>query len=93
LAKSDKVFGDHSENHIALLSRLQLEHILHKVVAKRVFNQLLQVSDYDICQYQLLSFAALLKASLHHTAPVLMSAYLLAIDHASFKDELGVRDA
>ncbi len=93
MAESDEVLGDHSEDHVALLSRLQLEHILHKIVAKRILNQLLQVPDDHIGQHHLLSFAALLQTSLHHTATVLMRTYLLTVAHAGLKDELGVRDA
>jgi len=43
-----------------------------------------------VSQGHLLLATPLLKASLHDTATVLVSADLLAVAHASIEDELGV---
>jgi hypothetical protein len=63
---------------------------LDKVVSIWVFYQTAEVRYYHISKGKLLSLSALLKASLHHTAPMLVRANLNTGVHAGFKDELSV---
>ena len=46
--------------------------------------------DDDIGQSKLLREKALLKASLHHAAAVLVGANLVTVSHARIEDELSV---
>ena len=70
---------------------LELEHVLHQVVSVGVLNQVVYPADDHIGQRQLLGCETLLKAALHHAAPVLVRADLVTVGHAGTEDELRVR--
>ena len=69
---------------------LELQHVLNKVVAVWVFNQILNVINNIVSQLKFLVPGALLEASLHNTASVFMLTNLDAVVHAGIENELCV---
>ena len=63
---------------------------MNEVIAIGVFNQVFHMLDDEVCKLQLLRLSALLEASLHDTAAVLVHADFDTVLHASIKDKLGV---
>jgi len=90
LAQSDEVLCNLSEDSLVLLSILKLDHVLYQIVAIGVLNQLVDVLDDVVGEVKLLRPRALLKASLHDTAAVLVHADGHAVFNASSEDEVGV---
>ena len=72
------------------LQRLQLQHVLNHVVAKRVPHEYLRVLSYHRDQVPLLPGAASVNALLHDTAAVFVTGYLHALLHHGIVDELRV---
>jgi len=69
---------------------LELQDILDQVVTERILNEHVNATDDYISEGKLLGVEALLKASLHYATSVLIGANLIAVSHASVKDELRV---
>lgn len=68
----------------------KFENILHEIVSVWVFNKILHLVNNEVGKLQLLIPGALLEASLHDTASVLVHSDLDAALHASLKDKLSV---
>ena len=88
MAQPNKVSRNKVEDLIVPHVVLQLEHVLNKVVAIGVLNQVVDTADDNVGQGQLLHLEALLEAALHHAAAVLVGADLVTVGHACPEDEL-----
>lgn len=89
LAEADEVGGDHAEDLVVAARIVELEHVLHQVVAEGVLYQAVQVVDDHVGEGQLLLLSPLLQATLHHTATVLVGTYLYTVLDAGVEDKLG----
>ena len=90
LAQSDEVLGNLSEDSLVLLFILKLDHVLYQIVAIGVLDQLVDVLDDVVGEVELLRSGALLEASLHDAAAVLVHADGHAVVNASSEDEVGI---
>ena len=78
------------ENLLVQIGALQLEHVLHKVVSVRVFDQVSDLKDDLTRKLDLLRGTALLQTPLDHTTAMLLLADFHAVGDARIEDELGV---
>jgi hypothetical protein len=90
LTQSDEILGNFLENAFVSLLIFKLKDILYKVIPIGVFYQVFHMFNDEIGKLQLLRLGALLKASLHHTAAVLVHANFDTVLHTSVKDKLSV---
>lgn len=78
------------EYSFVLLSILKLDHVLDKVVAVGILDQLVDVVDDVVGEVEFLSSGTLLEAPLHDAAAVLVHSDWDAVVDASLEDEIGV---
>ena len=90
MAESDKVFGNLLDNGLVLQWVFKFEHVLNQVITVRIFNQVIDVLDYVVCQLKFLISGSFLETPLHDTTSMFMLSDLNAIVHACIKYELGV---
>lgn len=90
MTQSDEIFGNFLENAFVSFFIFQLEDVLHKVIAIGVFNQVFHMFNDEVGKLQLLRLSALLKASLHNTAAVLVHADFDTVLHTGIKDKLSI---
>lgn len=55
LAQSDEVLGNLLENALVFLLVLKLDHVLHEIVTVWVLNELVDVIDDEVGEFELLS--------------------------------------
>ena len=75
---------------IITLFASHFHHILDEIVAEGALDEHGSVLDNDISKGELLGDQALLKAALHNTAAVLVSANLPTVIHTGLINELSV---
>lgn len=80
--------GNDAEDFVVAVCVLQLNDVLHQVVAERVFDEVLQMVNNRVGQRQFLSDKSFFQAALHDAAPVLVSAYLVAKVNARLENEV-----
>ena len=90
LAQTHKVDGDLLEDEVVAPLILQFEHILDQIVPEFVLDEVVNICDNLIRNSHFLLPRAFFEASLHHAAPVFVSANLDAVVHACFNDEIRV---
>lgn len=91
LAQTHKVDGDLLEDEVVAPLILQFEHILDQIVPEFVLDEVVNICDNLIRNSHFLLPRAFFEASLHHAAPVFVSANLDAVVHACFNDEIRVQ--
>lgn len=72
LAETNEISRDEIQNLIVPQIVLQLQDVLHQVVAIGILDQVVDAADNDVGQGELLARQAFLQAALHHAAPVLV---------------------
>lgn len=90
LTQSNEVFRNLLENTLILLPILELDYILDQVVTVWVLNQLMNVIDDVVRQFQFLSTRSLLEASLHNTASMLVLSDWDTVVNAGLENEISV---
>ena len=90
LAQTHEVPSNEVQYLVVAHLALQLEHILYQIVAKGVLDQEVDPTDNDIGKGQFLLHQAFFKATLHHTASVLVSSNLVTVSHTGVEDELSI---
>ena len=90
LTESDEIFCNLLKDLLILLSVFKLNDVLNEIVAIRIFNQLTDVSNDEVCKLKLLSFGSFFKASLHDAASMLVLSNWNTVVNASLEDEVGV---
>lgn len=89
LAQPHEVDGDLLQDEVVAPRVLQLEHVLHQVVAELVLDEVVDVGDDLVRHPHFLLPRALFQASLHHAAPVFVGADFDAVVDARLDDEVG----
>jgi hypothetical protein len=89
LAQASEVTGNNTEYFVVAACALQLENVLHKVVAERVLDEVLKVTDDSICKSKLLHLKAFFQTALHHTATMLVTPNFGTKFGARLKHEVG----
>jgi len=90
LTQVDEVLADVLEDLLVQVRLFQLQHVLDKVIAVGIFNQVAHLRNYLSSQFDLLVHAAFLQASLHDTAAMLLLADVHTVSDAGIKDKLSV---
>lgn len=90
LTQSDEVLGNLFKDLLILVSVLELDDILNKVVAIRIFDQLVYIYNNIVSQLKFLLLGAFLEASLHHAAAVLVLSNRHTVVNARLENEVGV---
>ena len=72
LAQAHKVAGNKVQDLVIPHVALQLQHVLHQVVAEWILDEEVNAADNHVGQGQLLSHETLLQTALHDTAAVLV---------------------
>ena len=89
LTESYEVSGNHPKDLIVAARVVQLQHVLHQVVAEGVLYEAVQVRDDHVGEGQFLLFTAFLEATLHHATTVLVGTYLYTVRDTGVEDKLG----
>lgn len=90
LAQSDEVFGNLLEDLLVLLPVFQLDDVLDQVVSVWILDELTDVFDDVVGEFELLRSGTLLKASLHHATSVFVLSDWDTVVDAGLEDEVSV---
>jgi len=88
LAVDDEVLLNEAEERLVLVGVVELDHVLHEVVAVGILDEEPEVLHDVVGQPQLLLRSALFEAALNDAAAVLVPSYLDHIPAAGLEDEL-----
>jgi hypothetical protein len=90
LTESDEILGNLLKYLLILIPVFKLNHVLNKVVAVWILNQLTNVNNDVVGELEFLPFRPFLEASLHDTASVLVLSNWNTVVNASLEDEVSV---